>query len=246
MEIINNKTCNCYFSLIFDFFIICYWLISVQEFSRFHPQITPMLDGILNNRKEWNAKKEEYEAKLKEMEDEKAAKGATATNKGAVIHYHQTFHLTFRNTLSFFFSTCVFFVHQLLQTTPVLEDLAPRPAQYARRSKSCAPRDRLASWSLPQPQQVSQSVSSPRKEEMQQSQEGGCTSECKACNGIYKVVSIRKKPKQEKNPHFKFFVFKCESRVKVIFESAVFTHPHTPISWHFEYGLSKSECSVQS
>ncbi|KAG8010653.1 Rod cGMP-specific 3', partial [Nibea albiflora] len=34
-----------------------------KEFSRFHPQITPMLDGILNNRKEWNAKKEEYEAK---------------------------------------------------------------------------------------------------------------------------------------------------------------------------------------
>uniref|UniRef100_A0AAQ4PIG6 Phosphodiesterase n=1 Tax=Gasterosteus aculeatus aculeatus TaxID=481459 RepID=A0AAQ4PIG6_GASAC len=49
-----------------------------KEFSRFHPQIQPMLDGILNNRKEWNAKKEEYEAKLKAIEDEKAAKGAPA------------------------------------------------------------------------------------------------------------------------------------------------------------------------
>uniref|UniRef100_A0A671XXC9 Phosphodiesterase n=1 Tax=Sparus aurata TaxID=8175 RepID=A0A671XXC9_SPAAU len=56
-----------------------------KEFSRFHPQITPMLDGILNNRKEWNAKKEEYEAKLKAMEEEKAAKEATTAAKGTVI-----------------------------------------------------------------------------------------------------------------------------------------------------------------
>ncbi|XP_051907452.1 rod cGMP-specific 3',5'-cyclic phosphodiesterase subunit beta [Hippocampus zosterae] len=52
-----------------------------KEFSRFHPQIQPMLDGILNNRKEWNAKKEEYEAKLKATEDEKAAKQAAAARK---------------------------------------------------------------------------------------------------------------------------------------------------------------------
>ncbi|XP_029940500.1 rod cGMP-specific 3',5'-cyclic phosphodiesterase subunit beta [Salarias fasciatus] len=52
-----------------------------KEFSRFHPQIQPMLDGILNNRKEWNAKKEEYEATLKAIEDEKAAKQAAAAAK---------------------------------------------------------------------------------------------------------------------------------------------------------------------
>ncbi|XP_037122438.1 rod cGMP-specific 3',5'-cyclic phosphodiesterase subunit beta [Syngnathus acus] len=52
-----------------------------KEFSRFHPQIQPMLDGILNNRKEWNAKKEEYEAQLKVIEDQKAAKQAAATSK---------------------------------------------------------------------------------------------------------------------------------------------------------------------
>ncbi|KAI1881979.1 hypothetical protein AGOR_G00245790 [Albula goreensis] len=45
-----------------------------KEFSRFHPSIQPMFDGILNNRKEWKAKQEEYEAKLKAMEEEKAAK----------------------------------------------------------------------------------------------------------------------------------------------------------------------------
>lgn len=44
-----------------------------------------MLDGILNNRKEWNAKKEEYETKLKTLEEEKAAKEAAAPSKGAVI-----------------------------------------------------------------------------------------------------------------------------------------------------------------
>lgn len=44
-----------------------------------------MLDGILNNRKEWNAKKEEYEAKLKALEEEKAAKEAATASKGAVI-----------------------------------------------------------------------------------------------------------------------------------------------------------------
>ncbi|XP_034458936.1 rod cGMP-specific 3',5'-cyclic phosphodiesterase subunit beta [Hippoglossus hippoglossus] len=52
-----------------------------KEFSRFHPQIQPMLDGILNNRKEWNARKEEYEAKLKVIEEEKAAREAAAPSK---------------------------------------------------------------------------------------------------------------------------------------------------------------------
>ncbi|XP_058473329.1 rod cGMP-specific 3',5'-cyclic phosphodiesterase subunit beta [Solea solea] len=54
-----------------------------KEFSRFHPQIQPMLDGILNNRKEWNAKKEEYEAKLKAIEEQTAAKDTTAASKAA-------------------------------------------------------------------------------------------------------------------------------------------------------------------
>lgn len=61
-------------------YFVC--LMLSQEFSRFHPQITPMLDGILNNRKEWNAKKEEYEAKLKAIEEENAAKEAAKAAKG--------------------------------------------------------------------------------------------------------------------------------------------------------------------
>lgn len=46
----------------------------MQEFSRFHVQITPMLDRLLNNRKEWNALKEIHEAKLAKLEEAKKAK----------------------------------------------------------------------------------------------------------------------------------------------------------------------------
>lgn len=53
-----------------------------------------MLDGILNNRKEWNAKKEEYEASLKALEEEKAAKESNSTNKGAVILWNNHTTLT--------------------------------------------------------------------------------------------------------------------------------------------------------
>uniref|UniRef100_A0A671U783 Phosphodiesterase n=1 Tax=Sparus aurata TaxID=8175 RepID=A0A671U783_SPAAU len=45
-----------------------------KEFSRFHVEITPMLDRLLNNRKEWNALKEEHEAKLAALEEAKKAK----------------------------------------------------------------------------------------------------------------------------------------------------------------------------
>nr|KAF6349639.1 phosphodiesterase 6A [Myotis myotis] len=56
-----------------------------KEFSRFHEEITPMLDGITNNRKEWKALADEYEAKMKAVEEEKqkqqAAKQAAPGNQ---------------------------------------------------------------------------------------------------------------------------------------------------------------------
>ncbi|KAJ8393954.1 hypothetical protein AAFF_G00054870 [Aldrovandia affinis] len=55
-----------------------------KEFSRFHPAIQPMFDGILNNRREWKARQEEYEAKLKAIEEERAAKEEAAAAKKAV------------------------------------------------------------------------------------------------------------------------------------------------------------------
>nr|DBA28713.1 TPA: hypothetical protein GDO54_009020 [Pyxicephalus adspersus] len=45
-----------------------------KEFSRFHEEIQPMLDGLLNNRKEWKALADEYEAKMKVIEEEKKKK----------------------------------------------------------------------------------------------------------------------------------------------------------------------------
>ncbi|XP_037118303.1 rod cGMP-specific 3',5'-cyclic phosphodiesterase subunit alpha [Syngnathus acus] len=45
-----------------------------KEFSRFHVEITPMLDRLLNNRKEWNALKEAHDAKMAVIEADKKAK----------------------------------------------------------------------------------------------------------------------------------------------------------------------------
>lgn len=42
-----------------------------QEFSRFHGEIQPMLERLLNNRKEWKALADEYDAKMKALEEEK-------------------------------------------------------------------------------------------------------------------------------------------------------------------------------
>ncbi|MCJ8734232.1 hypothetical protein PDJAM_G00233000 [Pangasius djambal] len=54
-----------------------------KEFSRFHVQITPMLDRLLNNRKEWNALKEIHEAKLAKIEEAKKAKEEAAAAAAA-------------------------------------------------------------------------------------------------------------------------------------------------------------------
>ncbi|XP_069601809.1 rod cGMP-specific 3',5'-cyclic phosphodiesterase subunit beta [Ranitomeya imitator] len=55
-----------------------------KEFSRFHGEIQPMLDGLLNNRKEWKALADEYEAKMKAIEEEKKKREeATAAKKAA-------------------------------------------------------------------------------------------------------------------------------------------------------------------
>ncbi|XP_043925779.1 rod cGMP-specific 3',5'-cyclic phosphodiesterase subunit beta-like [Protopterus annectens] len=45
-----------------------------KEFSRFHEEITPMFEGILNNRKEWKALADEHELKVKALEEEKRKK----------------------------------------------------------------------------------------------------------------------------------------------------------------------------
>ncbi|XP_078135483.1 cone cGMP-specific 3',5'-cyclic phosphodiesterase subunit alpha'-like [Sander vitreus] len=42
-----------------------------KEFSRFHKEITPMFDGLNNNRAHWNEQAEIYNAKMKAIEDQK-------------------------------------------------------------------------------------------------------------------------------------------------------------------------------
>ncbi|KAG9272490.1 rod cGMP-specific 3',5'-cyclic phosphodiesterase subunit alpha [Astyanax mexicanus] len=61
-----------------------------KEFSRFHVEITPMLERLLNNRKEWNALKEEHEAKLAMLEEAKKAKEEAATSGGAPASQSKT------------------------------------------------------------------------------------------------------------------------------------------------------------
>ncbi|MED6282071.1 hypothetical protein AMECASPLE_006208, partial [Ameca splendens] len=65
------------------------------EFSRFHVEITPMLDRLLNNRKEWNALKEVHEAKLAAIEaakkaTEEAAQTAAAAKQAASASQSKT------------------------------------------------------------------------------------------------------------------------------------------------------------
>uniref|UniRef100_A0A3P9D6T4 PDEase domain-containing protein n=1 Tax=Maylandia zebra TaxID=106582 RepID=A0A3P9D6T4_9CICH len=54
-----------------------------KEFSRFHVEITPMLDRLMNNRKEWNALKEEHDAKVAAIEAAKKAKEEEAEKAAA-------------------------------------------------------------------------------------------------------------------------------------------------------------------
>ncbi|XP_074856482.1 cone cGMP-specific 3',5'-cyclic phosphodiesterase subunit alpha' isoform X4 [Carettochelys insculpta] len=53
-----------------------------KEFSRFHKEITPMFDGLQNNRVEWKTRADEYEEKMKIMEEEKKKLEEAAAKKG--------------------------------------------------------------------------------------------------------------------------------------------------------------------
>ncbi|XP_011826301.1 PREDICTED: rod cGMP-specific 3',5'-cyclic phosphodiesterase subunit beta isoform X2 [Mandrillus leucophaeus] len=56
-----------------------------KEFSRFHEEILPMFDRLQNNRKEWKALADEYEAKVKAVEEEKKEEERVALKKGTEI-----------------------------------------------------------------------------------------------------------------------------------------------------------------
>ncbi|NXV40429.1 PDE6C phosphodiesterase, partial [Uria aalge] len=52
-----------------------------KEFSRFHKEITPMFDGLQNNRVEWKTRADEYEEKMKVLEEQKKKEEEAATKK---------------------------------------------------------------------------------------------------------------------------------------------------------------------
>ncbi|KAF2975232.1 hypothetical protein EK904_009105 [Melospiza melodia maxima] len=53
-----------------------------KEFSRFHKEITPMFDGLQNNRVEWKTRADEYEEKMKAIEEQKKKEEEAAAQKG--------------------------------------------------------------------------------------------------------------------------------------------------------------------
>ncbi|NXJ15612.1 PDE6C phosphodiesterase, partial [Odontophorus gujanensis] len=52
-----------------------------KEFSRFHKEITPMFDGLQNNRVEWKTRADEYEEKMKVIEEQKKKEEEAAAKK---------------------------------------------------------------------------------------------------------------------------------------------------------------------
>ncbi|NXT87739.1 PDE6C phosphodiesterase, partial [Anhinga rufa] len=52
-----------------------------KEFSRFHKEITPMFDGLQNNRVEWKTRADEYEEKIKIIEEQKKKEEEAAAKK---------------------------------------------------------------------------------------------------------------------------------------------------------------------
>ncbi|XP_015744170.1 cone cGMP-specific 3',5'-cyclic phosphodiesterase subunit alpha' isoform X3 [Python bivittatus] len=53
-----------------------------KEFSRFHKEITPMFDGLQNNRTEWKLQAELYEEKIKAIEEKKKKQEEEEVKKG--------------------------------------------------------------------------------------------------------------------------------------------------------------------
>ncbi|XP_061222046.1 rod cGMP-specific 3',5'-cyclic phosphodiesterase subunit beta isoform X1 [Neopsephotus bourkii] len=69
-----------------------------KEFSRFHEEIQPMLDGLLNNRNEWKTRADEYDEKMKALEEEKKKEEEKmAANKGQKQYI--VFHSKLKNIL---------------------------------------------------------------------------------------------------------------------------------------------------
>ncbi|XP_045145414.1 rod cGMP-specific 3',5'-cyclic phosphodiesterase subunit beta [Echinops telfairi] len=56
-----------------------------KEFSRFHEEILPMFDRLQNNRKEWKALADEYEAQVKALEEKKEEETVAPKKAGSQV-----------------------------------------------------------------------------------------------------------------------------------------------------------------
>lgn len=58
-----------------------------KDFSWFHKEITPMLNGLQNNRVEWKSLADEYDVKMKVIEEEMRKQEGNTTEKAFKINY---------------------------------------------------------------------------------------------------------------------------------------------------------------
>jgi len=64
-------------------------LFLIQEFSRFHKEITPMFDGLNNNRVHWKELADVWQAKVDALENERKRLEEEQAKKGASFFYRQ-------------------------------------------------------------------------------------------------------------------------------------------------------------
>ncbi|CAM4675698.1 unnamed protein product [Lepidochelys kempii] len=73
-----------------------------REFSRFHEEIHPMYERLLNNRKEWKALGDEYDAKMKALEEEKKKEEEkmAAQQEPEFSRFHEEIHPMYERLLN--------------------------------------------------------------------------------------------------------------------------------------------------
>jgi len=64
-------------------------LFLIQEFSRFHKEITPMFDGLNNNRVHWKELADVWQAKVDALENERKRLEEEQAKKGVLFFYRQ-------------------------------------------------------------------------------------------------------------------------------------------------------------
>lgn len=79
----RGRRCCSFLATIQFLSFFCFFLNCLpQEFSRFHEEIQPMYDRLLNNRKEWKALADAYDAKINVLEEQQKKEEKMVDGKG--------------------------------------------------------------------------------------------------------------------------------------------------------------------